>query len=292
MNITEVKSLKRMLEDLSPAFIKYYDVYVDNLKQPFIVLPETYTLPSVPHIGINYNSARDFLKGIVPQFSPYLKEFYVMPNSRPKRDSGKLMLVKDFSIENNIFLYIIKFETTYLGGSKKEDKIMEGTQEFSTSIRTNRVYFSASIFPVQELIKKEDLIIDFVVPSYTPIYYNTEMSIDKKKLFSELFDEIDYSPMIDTIKNRLELPNHWKLGKVYEPIFIEYLSMCIRFLSFNIQDNIQNFSKFYKILTNVVQKEDTIHLESIQFFHKWLEKFSFERSRTISGNMAWKILFE
>jgi hypothetical protein len=292
MNISEVKSLKILLEELSPTLIKYYDVYVDNLKQPFIILPESYKLPSVPHTGINYNCAKEFLKGIAPHFSPHLRDFYVMPNSRPKRDSGKLMLVKDFSIENNIFLYVIKFESTYLGGAKKEDKILEGTQEFSTSILTNRVYFSASIFPVQELVKQEGFIIDFVVPSYTPIYYDTEMSINKKKFFSELFDEIDYSPMIDTIKNRLELPNHWKLGKIYEPIFIEYLSMCIRFLSFNIQDNIQNFSKFHKILTNVVQREDTIHLESIQFFHKWLEMFSFERSRTISGNMAWKILFD
>ncbi|MCB1180164.1 MAG: hypothetical protein KDK36_21480 [Leptospiraceae bacterium] len=290
MKPEETRALNRVIRDIQPDKNKKYDIHVDSLHLPFIILEEKYLLPSIPLLEIDFNSAKIFLQEIAPHFSSHLKEFFIIPETRPKKDSCKLMLAKEIEINSSRFIYIIKFETVYLGGADKENKITEGTQNLSPSIKTNRIYFTSRILPVSQIIKSKGEIIDFEIPKYEPSIYSKETEGHKKKFFSELFDEIDYSEVMNEIKSSLEIEKHWKLGRVFDPIFIEHLSMSVRFLNFDIEENINEFKKFYKLVTNVVERNDFSDIETILNFHKWLEKFSFERTKTLSGNIAWKIL--
>lgn len=280
-----------------------HTVYVDNLKTPYIMLDRKYVLPPVPLMGVDKNSAFQFLNAVIGNFPGAIQSFHVLPEARPRRDIQKLALVKHFDAGENQFIYMIKFETAYLGGAARDETVIPARQDFSASVLTDRIYFHAKIFPVDDVIYRERNIADFTVRKFEPSIYRQAAGFEpKKKNYSELFDEIDYSELLGPVKDFFGISeNNWKLKTVYEPIWVEHMSLTLRFLNFQIMENIEQMKNFKELFTvspekfsgsSSVQKGDAPEAVSSarDRFIQWMRRHSFERTKSASGNPAWKII--
>ncbi|NUM42251.1 MAG: hypothetical protein HUU45_11550, partial [Leptospiraceae bacterium] len=247
MTLDEIKELNRKIQSIPERKNLTHCVFVDNLHSPYAEFSETYILPPVSHNELDFLSAEKFIDTLIHFLPESISGCSVLPEPRPKRESGKLFLVK--KLYNDKFLYIIKFEPSYLGGVIPNDIIEKETLEKKASILTNRIYFSIRIIPVEKIIEKEGQIIDFQGKIFEPgnstlIETNEQLHKGKKKV-SELFDEIDFSDQIQNLNNKLLIhKNNWKPEKVYHPISIEYLTVSVRFLNLSQKQNLSDFDSF------------------------------------------------
>lgn len=79
----------------------------------------------------------------------------------------------------------------------------------------------------------------------------------------------------------------WKLGRIYSPIGIDYLSLSLRFLIPSLPKTIQQFKNFYPILT---ETEAGIPEDTLKKYHEYLTSFEVERTQSKSGNILWKVI--
>jgi hypothetical protein len=293
MNIQDTNFLNKYLQNLSHGNSINYPVYIDSLRTAFIITENEYILPNVSLHGIDKDTTLEYLKQISPFLRNQISSFQVFPDAWPRRDINKLILMKEFSILENKFIYMWKFECGYLGGSARESFITPATQKYSPSVKTNRIYFSIRIFQVTNVRR-----INGQINGFEPMfldrdkYIEMEDTYDKKvKIYSELFDDLDYSSTLDPVKNILNInSDNWKLGKIYDPIIFENLVPSIRFLQIDVNKNIQEFTKFYKILDYDSVRQNKIDSETLRNFKEWLSIHNFEKSSTLSNNNSWKII--
>lgn len=272
-----------------------FSIYVDNLHSPYILLKEEYTLPPISNMDLTKKDVLPLLEILSKYIPEAMSGCSVLPAQKPKRETGKVSLVKEISLRGHNYLYIFKIDAAYLGGSPR-DKIKLAASQFShPSISTDRIYFSTKVIPIKNVIRSDGEIIDFEVQPFDKGLFTAELEErleDRPRNFSELFDEIDYSPIMEPIKLNLKimLPN-WSLGKIYEPVYIEYMTLAIRFLSPSYASAVTHFSHFYEIL-EIVHLNSSISEINRRNFIYWLSKHSFERETSPSGNMRWQIFFD
>lgn len=293
INTSDQKNINAFLKKLngqnSPG-----SIYVDNLHSPFVLLEENYILPAISNMDLSINDVLPYLEIMARLIPEAISGCSILPMQKPKRESGKISLVKEISLRGFNYLYIFKFDAAYLGGSSKEKIIIPASQTSYPSIETDRIYFSARIIPIKNVIRADGEIIDFEVQEFDKGIFFSEVEANKSDMprnYSELFDEIDYSHIIEPVKIGLKISHpNWILGKIYEPIYVEYLTLCLRFLSTSYKDIYAHFSHFYEVL-EVVHTSKNISEISLRNFIYWLGKHSFKRDISPSGNMRWKILF-
>ncbi|HMV43083.1 MAG TPA: hypothetical protein PK079_03830 [Leptospiraceae bacterium] len=289
---SDLKEINSFLKGLNGSNAPF-DIYVDNLHSPYVLLREEYLLPPISNMDFTKKDILPFLKVISKYIPEAMVGCSVLPIQKPKRETGKISLVREISLRGHNYLYIFKIDAAYLGGSAKDKIISAASQVSHPSFSTDRIYFSTKIVPIKNVIRADGEIIDFEVQTFDKGLFITELEEtidDRPKKYSELFDEIDYSPVMEPIKLNLKImhPN-WSLGKIYEPVYIEYLTLSVRFLLASYANTIKHFSHFYEIL-EIIHINGSISEITRRNFIYWLSKHSFERGTSPSGNMRWKIL--
>lgn len=293
MKIDEVMNLNQILLDCSGKKNLDHKIYIDNLHTPYAEFSKNYILPGTSTHSIDFISAKNYISAIAKLIPEAVEGCSVLPEPRPKRESEKIFLVKKFVLHEKQFLYILKLEPTYLGGAESEQILQKATQEKTASILTNRIYFSTRIIQIEHTISQDQTITDFQAKNYTEGNFKIETGskgiLSEKKRVSELFDEIDFSDLVTSLKHTLSITDeNWKLGKVFDPVGVEYLSISLKFLSLSqkqILNDFQNFSSIFDFL--FYQKE--LPADAIDHYKKWLDVYSMERSQSPSGNVRWKI---
>lgn len=295
MNIAEVKEINAFLSNLGSTGREQreFPIYVDNVHFPYIELDSYYVLPAFTYPDSKPKEVLAFLAAVAEYIPGAIAGTQMLPIQKPKRESGKMSFVKIITINGFDYLYVFKIDASYLGGAHKGEVLAPATSTTSTSIRTNRIYFSARIVPLREIQTKDGQIGDFDTKHFkSGVFYKETDDSDKNKpkIFSELFDEVDYSAVVAPIKEMLGINlENWKLGKVYEPITIEYLSLSIRFLDTSYNRILKEFETFYQ-LAETVHTEEPIRTETLENYKIWLRKHDSDRNLSPAGNMRWKIL--
>lgn len=263
-------------------------VYVDNLHHPFFETPNQYVLPRLSIHGLDEYTAEQYLNEIKTFLPKEVREFSVLPLRIFKRESSKLILGLDLYFGTQKFIYLIKFECKHLGGVNNQDVIHPASQEYGPSCFTNKIYFTQGIFPIESIQKNGNEILAFQIIPFTKSIFQSNLEIYKKKFISELFDEVDYSHLIEEINQKIEFKKYWELGKIFQPLKIEHLSLSVQFLSWDISGNISEFKKFYLLISEILESKTNLETQRLAFW-EWLKKHKAERSLTKSGNIAWKI---
>jgi hypothetical protein len=289
---SDLKEMNSYLKNLSGKNSPL-SIYVDNLHSPYVLLEEEYTLPPISNMDLTKRDIFPYLQ-ILSKFIPEaMTECSLLPIQKPKRESGKISLVREISLRGHNYLYVFKIDAAYLGGSHKDKIKVSASQVTHPAIETDRIYFSSRIIPIKNVIRADGEIIDFEVQTFDKGIFVSEPEAPtsgRPRNVSELFDEVDYSHIIEPIKHKLKvLQPNWNLGKIYEPIYIEYLTLAIRFLSVSYPKIISHFSNFYEIL-EIIHVNGTISEITKRNFIYWLSKHNFERGTSPSGNMRWKII--
>lgn len=284
-------TLTRLLRNNSKWSSNRYETYIDNMHYPFILLPENYILPEVSIYGIDETSAQSYILAIQKFLPAEFREFTVLSPSHKKGERSKLTLIKIFNIYRYHYLVKCNFEMLYLGGAESKEVVVKGTQQYSASIMTNRIYFQFKIFALNSLKTLDERILELNLKNYSPSVHSRETDVRGKGFYSELFDEVDYTEILQPVYEILSLSKYWKLGRIYHPLLIENHSLGIGFLDFAPQKIINDFISFHALLKDL-NEEKLPDSSTIGNFHTWLKKYTFERKISRGGNMVWKIQIE
>lgn len=289
MKIQDYRSINRILGDVS-AKNKVGEIFVDNLHSPYIQFSERFTIHGTSITQPEFGDIKNFVH-TVTQFLPEAVEgTSLLPEPRPKRETGKLFFVRPMMFGSFQFLYVFSVDMLYLGGAKSEEIKRAGSQNMTPTIVTDRLYFQVKIIPIKTLKEEGENIIDFEAKRFQGGEFRVESERDENKpirKFSEIFDEIDFSDTESKIREELGITSEiWKLGRIYSPIGIDYLSLSLRFLDPSLPNTIHQFKKFYQILENTNQ---TIPDETLRSFHEYLSSFQVDRTVSKSGNILWKV---
>lgn len=297
MTNEEVETLNQLLKTFEGRKNNISGIFIDNLHHPFVLLKGKYVLPSISIHSIEFSAIKKFLEEAGKFIPEMISNCHIMPYPKPKKEYSKLSLLKLIELNNFLYLYIIKLDIAYLGGAYKEDIIQEAKQDYTASVLTDRFYFSIRVIPIKKTIKHKESIVDFESTHYNLSSLNIETSDEgiggiPSKVESELFDEIDYSQVLHKLQKDLYInQNNWQLGRVYNPIAIEYSTLSILFLEPSFKIVKENFEQFSSLL-------EAIHLNNLnkiekdkENFIKWMKIHRMSRTKSTSGNILWKVSF-
>lgn len=289
MNVENFKSINAELNEISGKN-KKGQIFIDNLHSPYIKFDQKYVLPSSYVTNPDVDQIKSFVK-ILMEFVPEaLEGTCILPEPRPRRETNKLFFVRPMLFNQFHFMYVFSVDMQYLGGATTEEIKKPATQNLTPSVVTDRIYFQIKVVLLDNLIQDGDHVIDFTAKRFQGGEFRIETERGDGKpvrKFSEIFDEIDFSETEQTIREELGITKDiWKLGRVYSPIGIDYLSLSMRFLNPSLADTVHLFHDFYPLLT---QGQSLISEKTLELYHTYLSKHDVERTQSKSGNMLWRL---
>ncbi|TGL44275.1 LIC_10030 family protein [Leptospira perdikensis] len=290
MKVQDYQSINRILNETS-AKNKPGEIYVDNLHSPYIQFSEKFLIPGTSSTQPEFGDIKNFVQTVLKYIPEAIEGTYLLPEPRPKRETGKLFFVRPMLFGSSRFLYVFSVDMLYLGGAGSEEIKKPGSQNMTPSILTDRLYFQVKIIHLHSTKEEGENITDFQAKRFQGGIFRVESEKDANKpirRFSEIFDEIDFSETEAKIREELGIsPEIWKLGRIYSPIGIDYLSLSLRFLIPSLPRTIRQFRNFYPILT---ETEAGIPEETLNKYHEYLSSFEVERTKSKSGNILWKVI--
>ena len=291
MNILETRKLNQFLKTLSTQKNSSFSIYVDNLHTAYILTPQNYILPSFHKFHFEYEPCYKYLTAIAQFIPEAIEGCQVLSYPKPLKEVGKLCLIKEISYNGFPYLYLFKLDLHYLGGSLSQAYIKRETSYHTSSVTTNKIYFSSRIVPITDIIQEGNTIIDFKAKEYTPGLFMVEKDANTSKIrhSAEIFDDIDYSKILDPIYQQLEIDKFWQPSKVYRPLYIEYQTLSLRFFEPSFQMSLNEFQSFSGFLEFVHTENLDIFQRDVENYHKWLSSHSVTRTQSLSGNMLWEI---
>ncbi|MCW7480158.1 LIC_10030 family protein [Leptospira kanakyensis] len=290
MKVQDYQSINRILNETS-AKNKPGEIFVDNLHSPYIQFSEKFLIPGTSSTQPEFGDIKNFVQTVLKYIPEAIEGTCLLPEPRPKRETGKLFFVRPMIFGSSRFLYVFSVDMLYLGGAGSDEIKKPGSQNMTPSILTDRLYFQVKIIHLHSTKEVGENVIDFQAKRFQGGIFRVESEKDDNKpirRFSEIFDEIDFSETESTIREELGItPEVWKLGRIYSPIGIDYLSLSLRFLIPSLPKTIGQFRNFYPILT---ETEAGIPEETLNKYHEYLSSFEVERTQSKSGNILWKVI--
>lgn len=267
-------------------------VFVDNLHSPFIQFSDSFLLPASSTIEPEFSAKVQFVQTLMHLLPEAINGTSLLPEPRPKKDVGKLFFVRPFLLQNKQFLYIFSTDFQYLGGSSPTEVREPATQNTTPCIETDRVYFQIKVIPVETMQEMQGVVQDFQPKRFRGGSFSWQTERDPNRAvrkFSEIFDEMDFSEIESKIRDEIGISAfNWTLGKIFQPIGIDYLSLCFRFLNPNLSKIIKDLKGFYEILE---PSESGVPPRAISAYQAFLSRHQTERKLSKSGNICWKINF-
>lgn len=291
MQIKDIQSINKVLLDLEGKN-KPGEIYVDNLHSPYIKFNEHYELPQSSITKPEFPAILEYVKILMKFLPEAIEGTSLLPEPRPKKETGKLFFVRPILFADRKFLYVFSTDMQYLGGAKPDEIKKSAAQNLTPSVLTDRIYFQSKIFPIESVVEEGDFVTDFKSVRFLGGIFRLDVDRNaesKPRRFSEIFDELDFSEMEAKIREELGINSEiWPMGRVYSPIGIDYLSLSLRFLKPSLPSIIREFRKYYSVLD---PGEGGVSPETRNAFHQFLFKHETSRTQSRSGNMLWKIHF-
>ncbi|GBF51311.1 hypothetical protein LPTSP4_28430 [Leptospira ryugenii] len=287
----EFLQINKKLSDLDGKN-KDGEIYVDNLHSPYIQFTETFTVPSSSLNRPEMSAVHQFIEILSHYIPEAIEGTSLLPEPRPKKETGKLFFARPIMFANKQFIYIFSTDMQYLGGALPNEIKKPAQQNQAPSFETDRIYFNAKIFPVESILINSDYVEDFNSHRFRGGVFRMEAdrSADSKpQRFAEIFDELDFSDLEAKIRVELGITSEiWPMGRVFSPVGIDYLALSLRFLKPSLSKIIREFRSYYSILD---PGQEGVDEKVVNAFHKYLFAHETTRLSSRSGNVRWKIHF-
>jgi hypothetical protein len=292
MTLEESASLNKYLGSIQGKNLAS-SLFIDNLHCPYLEFNKEYILPSSSSVnGVDYLAADRYLQEISGFIPEMIRNMSVLPEPRPKKEIGKIFLIKELaSVNEQKFLWILALDVSHLGGASNDKIITHSNQDRTPSLHTNRIYFSSKIVPIESLFYKEGIVQGFDTYEIKEILSDLIIGggVDSIiKPYSEIFDEADFSKQERVILDLYNITDEcWRIGNVYQPFGIDYLSLSYRSLE------IESFriDEVWRELGSIIWNPEFKKLSpsELEPLHRYLSTFHAQRELSPSGNLRWKI---
>ena len=291
MTPAEAAQLNSVLAGL-PYGISKYRIMVDTFHQPYIQFPEPFVLPQVKLHDTTFEQARTLVELLARLMPGVVSDCHVLPESRPLRDSDQLHLVRPYRGGERDFIFIFKLQLKNLGGIEEADIVTPGSQGVTSAFRTDRLYFTAQLFPVKSITETDGYVTDFRAVQIKDAIFRVQNASSGKDIWSAvLFDDVDFSKINRRFSEMLghEIDREWKLPRLFWPFVIDYLSLCVNLVSpeRSLVDRAHPyFDRVFSALLPGVLPLD-LSDDDQNFWRGYYDAWAYESISSRSGNPHW-----
>ena len=289
----EIQHINKIISNSSKDRKNKIRLGIDTFHHTYVMLQESFLWPSV-HTGMIRPDEKLQITEIILKYIPsFIEGCSVLPEPRPRKDSTQVHYVRSYNFNSKEYIYIFKVSSDYMGGAETNEIVIKGRQGVTPSFYTNRIYFSALLVPVSEIMKdSHGAITDFrPIQIKDAIFKVSSDDVIRDFRSTVLFDEIDFSEVNQKITNHFNVNSSWKHNNLFFPLIIDYLSLCMNIMipfKSAVDCKAPIFSRLFE---NFIKQENvsTLNSDDRNFLDKYFTGWKFERILSRSGNPHWII---
>ncbi len=215
-NETGIVRIRQLLKGIGPAARNSADqVYINIIKNEFIVFDKKIAIPSIAVKELDYETASEitaFAADIIPEF---LVAHDLLTDRVPPSEQHSIQFVKRLSGRCLDFVHMFKLDLRFGGGAA--DFIDPGNSNYYPSYYTDRFYYKSRLIPVMKEAGQDRpegfSAVRLVDSTYTESdqYFHT----------FAIFEDVNYKEITMEIHGKLGLPGVFPISLGLYP-FIEY----------------------------------------------------------------------
>lgn len=215
-NETGVVRIRQLLKGIGPAARNSADqVYINIIKNEFIVFDKKIAIPSIAVKELDYETASEITAlaaDIIPEF---LVTHDLLADRVPPSEQHSIQFVKRLSGRCLDFVHMFKLDLRFGGGAA--DFIDPGNSNFYPSYYTDRFYYKSRLIPVMKEVGQDGpegfSAVRLVDSTYTESdqYFHT----------FAIFEDVNYKEITMEIHGKLGLPGVFPISLGLYP-FVEY----------------------------------------------------------------------
>lgn len=282
-------------------------IYINILKNEFIMLNEEITIPKIPVSKLPYIDAVPIAQTIIPFIPQFLSGHTLLEERQPSHELHSLHFVR--LLEGNCinFYHVLRIDFRFGGDSSTI--IEPGNNDYYPAYRTNRLYYKSRLVPAF----KDS------APPITPIKLIQSITTESDQYFHTyaIFDDIDTShitnELLKTLPDIFSIP-----ATLYPFIVLDYYTACMnvpnplpdelnraiaifeplfyiiasRFISLDsviaIPELEKNFPQFFEIHENTLVASSAL----ISFAKEYFSRFSLNRDEQCMLKGWWQFVIK
>ncbi|MGB4270746.1 MAG: hypothetical protein WBK20_16400 [Spirochaetota bacterium] len=214
MAVNQINNFIRLID--AHNVNKTGNIYINILKNEFIMLNEEIIIPKIPVSKLLYNEALPIAQTIIPLIPLFLLGHTLLEERQPAHELHSLHFVSLLEGRCINFYHVLRLDFKFGGDSST---ILEpGNNDFYPSYRTNRLYYKSRLVPTMKDIS----------PPITPIKLIQSITTESDQYFHTyaIFDDIDTSNItnefIKTLPDIFSIPSN-----LYPFIVMDYYTACM-----------------------------------------------------------------
>ncbi len=214
MAVTRINNYIRLID--AHNVNKTENIYINILKNEFIMLNEEIIIPKIPVSKLSYNEALPIVQTIIPLIPQFLLRHTLLEDRQPAHELHSLHFVSLLEGRCINFYHVLRLDFKFGGDSSA---ILEpGNNDFYSSYKTNRLYYKSRLVPT---FKDPS-------PPITPIKLIQSITTESDQYFHTyaMFDDIDTSDItnefIKTLPNIFSIPSN-----LYPFVVMDYYTACL-----------------------------------------------------------------
>jgi len=214
MAVNQINNYIRLIDPQNVN--KTGNIYINILKNEFIMLNEEIIIPKIPVSKLSYNEALPIAQTIIPLIPLFLLGHTLLEERQPAHELHSLHFIRLLEGKCINFYHVLRLDFKFGGDSST---ILEpGNNDFYPSYRTNRLYYKSRLVPT---CKDSS-------PPITPIKLIQSITTESDQYFHTyaMFDDIDTSNItnefIQTLPNIFSIPS-----SLYPFIVMDYYTACM-----------------------------------------------------------------
>ncbi|MBI3396581.1 MAG: hypothetical protein HY042_12140 [Spirochaetia bacterium] len=269
------------------------ELYIDTFRHPYLRFSEFFTLPGSTITGIKADECRKIAELLAAKIPWIVSDCQILPEPRPRRESGQLHLVRPILVDGRPYMFIFKLSAPYMGGAQDEEIVHAAQQGLSPTVNTDRLYFNARLLPVHEMEKEHGHIVDFqAVQIREAIFEVTSKSVGRDVWSTVLFDEVDFSAVNQTFAEMFGHGADWTGGRLFSPVVVDYLTLALNLIWCDRAFVDQIAVMYDRAFTSFLHGGTLAGIanEDRQFWSAYFGAWKSERVSSRAGNPHWQMV--
>lgn len=214
MAINQINNYIRLIDEHNVN--KTGNIYINILKNEFIMLDEEIIIPRIPVSKLSYNEALPIVQTIIPIIPQFLLGHTLLEERQPPHELHSLHFIKVLEGSCINFYHVLRLDFKFGGDSSSI--IEQGNNDYYPVYRTGRLYYKSRLVPTLK---------DFSDP-ITSIKLIQSITTESDQYFHTyaIFDDIDTSrqtnEFIQTLPDIFSIP-----ATLYPFIVMDYYTACM-----------------------------------------------------------------
>ncbi len=286
----ETSSLNPLLKNLPSSVKSGYSIHIDTFRHPYIQFDDTFIWPSIHTGEITEEQAEKIIHILTERIPGFIANCSIMPLPRPRKNSSQLHFIKKLYVNERPYTYQIRISAEYMGGANEDELLTSHGQGITPQFITNRIYYTARIFPSSGWDSFQGSITNFTpLQIKDAIFKISPIGTERDMWSTILFDDIDFSAVNEKFTEIFSFyGNKWIPGKLFFPFLIDHLTLNLNVIFPRPEILEKLVSMFDPLVVSVLEDTiDDIPDDIKKFWSDYYSNWDYTLAPARSGNPHW-----